>query len=86
MPSQNRALAFAALSDLRFSLETNLVAAATALHPFSEGHWLPVKRGHGFHGSPTESMFSRLELLYLSWMAALAGFRGGDQSLFGICP
>ena len=48
---------FLQFSDLRFSLETNLVAATAALHPFGESHWLPVKRGHGFHGSPTKRMF-----------------------------
>ena len=69
------------LPDLRFSLEANLVTTTAALHPFGESHWLPVKRGHGFHGSPAESMFSRLELLDL---AALAGFGGRDQSLFRI--
>jgi hypothetical protein len=29
-------------------------------------------------------MFPRLELFHLSWMAGLAGFGGGDQSLFSI--
>src|SRR4030095_5612890 len=74
------------LPDLHFSLEANLVAPTTALHPFGESHRLPVKRGHGFHGSPTESMFSRLELFDLCWMAGLAGFGRGDQSLFSIGP
>ena len=68
-------------SDLGLRFQADLMAAATALHPFRQRHGEPVRGGHSFHRRPSRRVLATLELFDLRQVAGCASLRSRNLRL-----
>ncbi len=61
-----------------FCFQSNLVTPAAALHPFYQGHWLPMGCWHCLQSSPCGSMLAFFELFDSFLMAVGASLWRGN--------